>query len=109
MLEQMLDRIMRWVALDFDDHGGQAVTLWLATAKAALVVNALSVDYLWFSATRYAFFVAMLLFAGHVFLDATSIGMARPFLWASGVLLAPPVGAILCDRRRRAYHCPLPT
>jgi hypothetical protein len=105
---RMLERILPWVALDFDHHGWRAVALWLVAAQAVLVAIALGVDWLWFSGIPYGFFVAMLLFAGHVFLDAQTAGMPRPFLWAAVVTLAPPIGAIIYGSRRRSYQRPLP-
>jgi hypothetical protein len=100
----MFDRAMRWIALDFDGHSWRAVATWLVAAQVTLFLIALGVDALWFPETSYGFFVAMLLFAGHVFLDATTARVPRAPLWAAAVTLFPPLGAILYSRKRVLYR-----
>jgi hypothetical protein len=96
----MLDRVFRWVALDFDGHGWQAIAGWIVAAQVTLFLIGFAVDAIWFPTTSYGFFVAMLLFAGHVLLDATTAHVPRASLWAAVVTLFPPLGALLYGRKR---------
>jgi hypothetical protein len=96
----MLDRVLRWIALDFDGHSWWAIALWLLLAQATLFAISLVVRAIWVGTDPYPFLIAMLIFASHVFLDATTVGMPKPALWTAAVTLFPPIGAIFYARRR---------
>ena len=97
------DRLLRWVALDFDGQRWPAIAGWLFGAQ--LLVFALSrvVDAVWFPETSYGFFAAMLLFGGYVLLDALQVGygLGRATLWAIAVTIGWIFGAIPYARRRQ--------
>ncbi|SRR6266542_334876 len=98
-----LDRVMKWIALDFDVRSWTAIAVWLFGAQVVLFLIALAVDAIWFPVTSYGFFAAMLLFAGYVFLDALQVGYSfwRAVFWASVVTIGWIFGAVPYALRRQ--------
>jgi hypothetical protein len=98
-----LDKVMRWIALDFDGHSWKAIAGWLFGAQVVVFAISRVVDAVWFPETSYGFFAAMFLFAGYVALDSLQVGMGlkRSVLWASAVTLLWIFGAIPYARRRQ--------
>jgi hypothetical protein len=101
-MSQALDRTMRLVAMDFDGRPWPVIAAWLFGTQVVLFLISRVVDAIWFPETSYGFFAAMLLFAGHVFLDALTVGMSagRALLWATAVTVGWVFGAISYARRR---------
>jgi hypothetical protein len=98
-----MERVLKWIALDFDGRPWTAIAGWLFAAQVVLFVSSLVVDAMWFPVTSYGFFAAMLLFAGYVFLDALQVGYSfwRAFFWASVVTIGWIFGAIPYALRRQ--------
>lgn len=98
-----MDRAFKWIALDFDGHSWMAIAIWLFAAQVTFFLTSLAVDAIWFPVTSNAFFAAMLLFAGYVFLDALQVGYSfwRAGFWAAVVTIGWIFGAIPYALRRQ--------
>jgi hypothetical protein len=95
----MFEQVSRWLSLDFDGHPWWIVAMWLLVAQATLILFSLIVGNWWTGIDPYLLLVTMAIFASHVFMDATTIGLPRPGVWTAVVVFLPPIGAILY-----AYH-----
>jgi hypothetical protein len=98
-----LDRVVKWLALDFDGRPWTAIAAWLFAAQVVLFLISRAVDAIWFPVTSTGFFAAMLLFAGYVFLDALQVGYSfwRAGFWASVVTIGWIFGAVPYALRRQ--------
>jgi hypothetical protein len=90
--QNVLDRTLRWIALDFDGHTWPVIAVWLFSAQVVVFAISRVVDAVWFPETSSA----MLLFVGYVALDALQVGfgLKKSVLWASLVTLFRVFGAV---------------
>ena len=98
-----VDRVLKWIALNFDSRPWTAIAVWLFAAQVVLLLISRAVDAIWFPVTSYGFFAAMLLFAGYVFLDALQVRYSfwRACFWATVVTIGWIFGAIPYALRRQ--------
>jgi hypothetical protein len=86
--------------LDLDRHDWPVVAGALSAIDVALFAASRVVDLVWFPQTSYAFVAATLAFLALVWLDALSVGMRRPWLWAGIATFIPILGTIPYARQR---------
>jgi len=96
--------LFKRLGLDLDRYDWPVVAAILSAIDAALFAVSRVVDLVWFPQTTPAFFAATLTFLALVWLDALSVGLRRPWLWAGIATFLPIIGTIPYARRRCALR-----
>jgi hypothetical protein len=95
--------IGHWLALDFDGQPARVIAVSLFAVQVVLFLIGRAVDWAVGGPRAYGFFVAMLIYACLVGLDALSVRMPlrRAAFWAAVVTFGLIFGAIPYARRRQ--------